>query len=91
MDLSAYPYKVLETKDDFKFDCGDADLNEFFLKDAIPHKRELIGVTYLHWKIKPAAGFLRLTRTTRILYCNFTKNQVSFFIPIKIKTKARVP
>ena len=41
MDLSAYPYKVLETKDDFKFDCGDADLNEFFLKDAIPHKREL--------------------------------------------------
>jgi len=31
VDLSAYPYKVLETKDDFKFDCGDADLNEFFL------------------------------------------------------------
>jgi len=26
VDLSAYPYKVLETKDDFTFDCGDADL-----------------------------------------------------------------
>ena len=49
MDLSEYPYKVLETKDNYKFDCGDADLNEFFHKDAIPHKRELIGVTYFFY------------------------------------------
>ena len=62
MDLSAYPYKVLETKDDFKFDCGDADLNEFFHKDAIPHKRELIGVTYFFYDDKDKD---KSTRTMR--------------------------
>ena len=49
MDLSACPYKPLEIGDKYEFDCGDSDLNEFFLKDAIPHKRELIGVTYFFY------------------------------------------
>ena len=29
------------------FDCGDADLNEFLLDDALPHQNELLAVTYL--------------------------------------------
>jgi hypothetical protein len=29
------------------FDCGDPDLNEFLLKDAIPHLTELMAITYL--------------------------------------------
>jgi GNAT superfamily N-acetyltransferase len=59
MNLSEYPYKPLEINDKYKFDCGDNDLNEFFLKDAIPHKRELIGVTYFFYdeKDKTAIAF----------------------------------
>jgi GNAT superfamily N-acetyltransferase len=49
VDLFEYPYKALESNDAYEFDCGDPDLNEFFLKDAIPHKRELIGVTYFFY------------------------------------------
>jgi len=29
------------------FDCGDNDLNEFFQKDALEHKKELLTETYL--------------------------------------------
>lgn len=29
-----------------KFDCGDDDLNEFFLKDALKWQEELMAVTY---------------------------------------------
>ena len=47
--LLDYPYKQLENSDKYEFDCGDSDLNEFFLVDAIPHKRELIGVTYFFY------------------------------------------
>jgi GNAT superfamily N-acetyltransferase len=63
VDLSEYPYKVLETNDNYKFDCGDADLNEFFHKDAIPHKRELIGVTYFFYenKEKTAIAFFTVS------------------------------
>lgn len=28
------------------FDCGDPDLNEFFLNDSIDHSRQLLAVTY---------------------------------------------
>jgi hypothetical protein len=28
------------------FDCGDADLNEFLLEDALPHQTDLLTVTY---------------------------------------------
>ena len=29
------------------FDCGDQDLNEFLLNDAINYQKELMAVTYL--------------------------------------------
>lgn len=29
------------------FDCGDTDLNEFLLDDALPHQMDLLTVTYL--------------------------------------------
>ncbi len=49
INLFDFPFKALEIGDKYSFDCGDQDLTEFFLKDAIPHKRELIGVTYFFY------------------------------------------
>jgi hypothetical protein len=38
---------ILHKVEDFSqlsnFDCGDDDLNEFFQKDALPHKEELLA------------------------------------------------
>ena len=48
-NLFDYSFKVLEAQDKYEFDCGNADLTEFFLKDAILHKKELIGVTYFFY------------------------------------------
>jgi len=48
-NLLNYSFKVLEIEDDYAFDCGDQDLTEFFLVDAIPHKQELVGVTYFFY------------------------------------------
>ncbi|GBR77418.1 hypothetical protein RDn1_077 [Candidatus Termititenax dinenymphae] len=52
VNLRDFPHKALEVSDNFSFDCGDQDLNEFFLKDAIPHKKELVGVTYFFYDEK---------------------------------------
>ena len=49
INLLDYSFKVLEADDSYRFDCGDRDLTEFFLVDAIPHKKELIGVTYFFY------------------------------------------
>ena len=58
--LLDYPWKQMEIGDKYEFDCNDADLNEFFIKDAIMHKRELISVTYFFYdKVdKTAISFL---------------------------------
>jgi len=32
VNLRDYPYKPLEVVDEYHFDCGDIDLNDFFLK-----------------------------------------------------------
>lgn len=32
------------------FDCGDEDLNEFFLKDSLAYTKELLSVTYVYVK-----------------------------------------
>jgi len=63
VNLRDYHYKPLEVADEYSFDCGDTDLNEFFLKDAIPHKRELIGVTYFFYdeKEKSAIAFFTVS------------------------------
>lgn len=41
---------ILHKVEDFSqlsnFDCGDDDLNEFFQKDALPHKEELLAEIY---------------------------------------------
>jgi len=42
--------EILDTDESFKwlesFDCDDEDLNEFFRKDAVPHKKELLAEIY---------------------------------------------
>ena len=49
INLHEYPCKQLDAGDKYDFDCGNSDLNEFFHKDAILHKRELISVTYFFY------------------------------------------
>jgi len=36
----------LENDDRPAFDCGDTDLNEFFLQDSINYNKQLISITY---------------------------------------------
>jgi len=38
--------KVTDDNTLVQFDCGDHDLNEYFKKDALPHKRALISQIY---------------------------------------------
>ena len=38
------------------FDCDDDEINEFFIKDALPHKQELMAETYCYeYKGSPLA------------------------------------
>ena len=39
-------YKLGEDESVKSFDCGDADLNDFILNDALPYRRERLAVTY---------------------------------------------
>lgn len=39
------PFSILAPQT--KFDCGDPDLNEFFLRDLIPHEEQLITKTFI--------------------------------------------
>jgi len=46
--LEGFLYRKLTV--DFQkkpFDCGDFDLNDFFLKDAVNYLRQLLTVTYV--------------------------------------------
>lgn len=40
-------YKLAEEERVESFDCGDADLNDFILNDALPYRREKLAVTYI--------------------------------------------
>lgn len=38
------------------FDCGDSEINEFFIEDALPHKQELMAESYVfEYKNSPVA------------------------------------
>jgi len=63
ISLFDYSFKALEIGDRYGFDCGDRDLTDFFHKDAIPHKKELIGVTYFFYddSCKSAVAFFTVS------------------------------
>ena len=48
------------TTDLTEFDCGDADLNEFLLKDARRYMTELLTVTYLVMENSTIAAYFSL-------------------------------
>jgi GNAT superfamily N-acetyltransferase len=50
-----------------KFSCGDKDLDDFFLRDAIKYERQLLGKTYL----------FRLDSDNSIVVCAFTLSNSS--------------
>lgn len=39
-------YKMCEDEKVKSFDCGDMDLNDFILNDALPYRKEKLAVTY---------------------------------------------
>ena len=50
-----------------KFSCGDKDLDDFFLNDAIKYERQLLGKTY----------FFRLDEDNSTVVCMFTLSNSS--------------
>jgi len=56
------------------FDCGDADLNEFFAVDSIAGGRELMSVTYVAEADDDAVGFFSLSNDV-IRHDNITKSR----------------
>jgi len=47
MLLSQQKFSLLSPNSNFlSFDCGDKDLNDFFMHDALLYKHELLAVTY---------------------------------------------
>lgn len=55
--------KRLESENRPAFECGDADLNEFFSKDSINYHKELISITYAAMCLKTDAvlGFFSVS------------------------------
>ena len=44
-------YRICKLAEDERvesFDCGDADLNDFILNDALPYRKEKLAVTYTY-------------------------------------------
>jgi GNAT superfamily N-acetyltransferase len=76
--------KRLEINDKFIFDCGDQDLNDFFHHDAIPHKRELVGVTYCYYTENNAMAFFTVSNDalkTKYIDYPFPENKAYDFYP----------
>ena len=46
--------------DDLSFDCGDLDLNDFLIRDALDYQNGLIAVTYLVKKQDETIGYVSL-------------------------------
>ena len=46
--------------DDLSFDCGDSDLNDFLIRDALDYQNGLIAVTYLVKKQDETIGYVSL-------------------------------
>jgi len=90
VSLQDYHYKPLEVADEYSFDCGDTDLNEFFLKDAIPHKKELIGVTYFFYDEKEKSAIAFFTVSNDAIRTDNFKDELpegkkySFYPAVKI-------
>jgi len=90
INLRDFFYKPLEAADEYSFDCGDNDLNEFFLKDAIPHKRELIGVTYFFYDEKEKSAIAFFTVSNDAIRTDNFKDELpegkkySFYPAVKI-------
>jgi len=58
IEADPFALSILDDPTEFdccqSFDCGDDDLNDFFQRDALPHKKELLATTYC-LKMKEAA------------------------------------
>lgn len=58
-------YKRISHRHAFKpFDCGDSDLNEFLLSDALPYLSQLLAVTYLYEYGNETVAFFSVSNDT---------------------------
>ncbi|PZX57586.1 acetyltransferase (GNAT) family protein [Algoriphagus ratkowskyi] len=73
-DISKYRLVRLSPQYEFKpFDCGDSDLNEFLLNDALDHMDQLLAVTYILEDDSEIIAFFSLLND-RISYEQFSKS-----------------
>ncbi len=51
--FSSYVVRKLEMNEQVKsFDCGDADLNDFILREAKPYRETLLAVSYVFESVR---------------------------------------
>ena len=77
-------YKLGKNERVESFDCGDADLNDFILNDALPYRKEKLAVTYAYIeKGKPnnVAAFFCLSND-RISLTDFDNKTKNGFVPL---------
>lgn len=70
---SSLPFERLSDSRTFlPFDCGDEDINDFFVSQAIQYQKELLAVTY----------FLEDGENT-VFYCSRIPNTVRIILLLK--------
>lgn len=58
MDIADFNFRRIDSYQDLKpFDCGDEDLNDFFLNDSALYAKQLLSVTYVFESEAETIGF----------------------------------
>ena len=90
--LEGFLYRKLTV--DFQkkpFDCGDFDLNDFFLKDAVNYLRQLLTVTYVFESDKETVAFFSVLNDNIINQDSRTQKTISNKLARKIPNEKRRP
>ena len=70
------PFSTLAPQSEF--DCGDPDLNEFFLRDLVPHEEQLITKTFILFPLSDSAPVELTCPVAFISFCNDAIQQKAF-------------
>lgn len=90
--LDIFVFKRVDSKYKQKpFDCGDVDLNEFFLKDSIHYNSQLLAITYIFESEIETVAFFSLSND-KIVNRDFeTKKTISHKLARNIPNEKRRP
>lgn len=90
--IGKFQYRRLTVDYNVKtFDCGDSDLNEFFLKDAVNYLRQLLAVTYVFESKDETVAFFSVLNDKIINKDTETQNTISHKLSRKIPNDKRRP